>query len=264
MPASSSSPSHVLVLNKFPIIPHHFILATTQNKAQTHLLEQDDISIVYRLLQQWERSDEKEGKLFAFFNSGRHSGASQPHRHVQLLPVDDMRVGDKEGTWKLLADQVMAEIPENETGVREVGAGLPCQVLGWRIPKQVDESVLWEKYKELYRLAFERTKEFARGYSGGLEESSEGGRENAALPLSYNLAMTTQSMMLCARRSEGKVVRRGDGSEIDSVALNGTMLGGTLMVKNDELLRILKDDPRQLEDVLNEVGIPKVAKVDVH
>jgi len=70
-------PTHAIVLNKYPVIPQHFILATTAYKEQSNLLELDDLATTYACLTSWD-----EGGVFAFFNSGPHSGASQGHRHV--------------------------------------------------------------------------------------------------------------------------------------------------------------------------------------
>jgi sulfate adenylyltransferase (ADP) / ATP adenylyltransferase len=92
-----------LVLNKFAIVPEHFILATKEFKEQTHLLEEDDLGVAYACLQTW-RDHGRE--LFAFFNSGEHSGASQPHRHIQFLPVDSMMAGLKQGDWRPLVDKL--------------------------------------------------------------------------------------------------------------------------------------------------------------
>ncbi len=95
--------NHILVLNKFAVVPEHFILATTEFKEQTDLLEEDDLGVTYACLQAW-RGQGKE--LFAFFNSGKHSGASQPHRHIQFLPVHSMMSGVKQGDWYPLIDKL--------------------------------------------------------------------------------------------------------------------------------------------------------------
>ncbi len=98
-------PSHFLVLNKFPVIPDHFILATKAFKQQTDLLEEDDFKAAYACLQAYRDNGEE---LFAFFNSGDASGASQPHRHIQFLPVNSMRSGVQEGVkWDVLADSLI-------------------------------------------------------------------------------------------------------------------------------------------------------------
>lgn len=103
--------THLLVLNKYPIIPNHFILATSESKAQTNLLEQDDLWLTYQCLKQWKAGTDSDAadELFAFFNSGEHSGASQSHRHLQLLSQLDMRHGMRGDNWSLLADEFIHE-----------------------------------------------------------------------------------------------------------------------------------------------------------
>jgi len=85
----------VLVLNKFPIIAGHFILATKDYKEQTDDLEELDLEATFACLRLWEEGNgsSRSTKLFAFFNSGEHSGASQPHRHIQFLPMDSILEG---------------------------------------------------------------------------------------------------------------------------------------------------------------------------
>lgn len=82
--------------------------------------------------------------------------------------------------------------------------------------------------------------------------STEGGD----LAISYNLAITTSYMILCPRQRGGTTIRRGDGTEIGTVELNGTLLAGTLMVKNEEMYKLLREEPDRLEGVLEATGIP--------
>lgn len=101
------------MLNKYPVIAQHFILATKAFKEQTDLLEEDDLALTHACLKAWDGSgDDGAGatthRLFAFFNSGARSGASQPHRHVQFLPVEEMGGVGEAGGWGLLADRVLA------------------------------------------------------------------------------------------------------------------------------------------------------------
>lgn len=105
----TSNPSHLLVLNKFPIIAEHFIIATKSDQKQTHVLEQDDLEATYACLKAWhDGRGSKQQRLFAFFNSGDHSGASQPHRHLQFLPVDSMLDGKATSGWDLLIDLILS------------------------------------------------------------------------------------------------------------------------------------------------------------
>jgi len=106
---STAFNSHFIVLNKFPVIPDHFILATKQYKLQTNLLEEDDIGAAYQCVEAFRNNGEE---LFGFFNSGDHSGASQPHRHIQFLPVESMRTGmDERESWDVLVNTLASKSP---------------------------------------------------------------------------------------------------------------------------------------------------------
>jgi ATP adenylyltransferase len=137
---SGSGSSYVLVLNKFAVIANHFILATKEFKPQTDALEPDDLEATFACLEEWENATaggtaRRRERLFAFFNSGVWSGASQPHRHVQLLPVEDMREGDGEGGWSLLMDR-LADVP----GKKDDGV---CNVFGeWILPLSIARTAI--------------------------------------------------------------------------------------------------------------------------
>lgn len=73
------------------------------------MLEQDDLEATYACLKAWAAgADSKHKRLFAFFNSGDHSGASQPHRHLQFLPVERMRDSEAADGWDLLIDSILS------------------------------------------------------------------------------------------------------------------------------------------------------------
>ena len=70
--------SHVVILNKYPVQSAHMLLITQTWQPQTGWLSLDD----WRAL---ALVDATTTGLW-FFNSGPNAGASQPHRHLQLLP----------------------------------------------------------------------------------------------------------------------------------------------------------------------------------
>ena len=70
--------SHVVILNKFPVQTGHMLLITQDWQPQTGWLSMDDWDALARV-------DATTTGLW-FFNSGPDAGASQPHRHLQLLP----------------------------------------------------------------------------------------------------------------------------------------------------------------------------------
>ena len=67
-----------LVLNKFNVLETHALLTTTDFVEQTDLLTLADFIAVSWVL------GEADGLVF--YNGGKTAGASQPHRHFQLVP----------------------------------------------------------------------------------------------------------------------------------------------------------------------------------
>ncbi|TKA66279.1 hypothetical protein B0A49_11006 [Cryomyces minteri] len=252
----NKQPTHVLVLNKYPVIPQHFILATKINKQQTHLLEQDDLEATYACLMAWESEHGagREKRLFAFFNSGEHSGASQAHRHIQFLPVEQM--AKQHHNREPLIDEVLKSGVPAKSGSEELRAlpKVPFTHFAAPIPVSPKPSHLFKLYTDLYEAAASAVRSYIGSHPGDLELHSE---EGGAAPISYNLALTTAGMMICPRKKEGDLLRRDDGGEVGSVALNGTILAGTLMVKDEGEWELLKNDNGKLKELLRAVGVPQ-------
>lgn len=174
-----------------------------------------------------------------FFNSGEGSGASQGHRHLQLLDVERMREGlEDEGGWDVLAKR----LGRGETGE------VPFWTVGERIPEEVTGEGLREGYLRLY-------KEAALKVLGEEAKAVEEMDEEGEAMISYNLAMTREAMVLVPRRAEGGSVRDGEGREVGWLALNGTVLAGTALVKSEAEWDALRRDPRQVEEVLGRIGV---------
>ena len=73
--------------------------------------------------------------------------------------------------------------------------------------------------------------------------------------------MTTSIMAICPRRSETATLDVAGGNtqeaaRVGPVAVNGTILAGTLMVKTEEDWNELRRDRGRLSDLLNLVGLP--------
>lgn len=71
---------HVLLLNKYPVQPAHLLVITSTWQPQDGWIQADDWRAVAMVAAD-------TGGLW-FFNSSATAGASQPHRHLQLLPRD--------------------------------------------------------------------------------------------------------------------------------------------------------------------------------
>lgn len=239
------APHHFLVLNKFAIIPEHFILATKVFKEQTDLLEEADLAAVHALVKAWLSSGSGK-ELFAFFNSGAHSGASQRHRHVQFLPVEGMRAGLNDGEeWEVLLDRL--------SGNRK--PDLPFAYFVTSISDAVTPQELHALYIRLYEQACGAVIAWSAEHPEAELIVQSSGKGNAVI--SYNLGMTNKALILCPRRAEGLEIGDADGHGL--VTLNGTLLAGTLLVKNKMEWNTLRDDEAQLQKVLEAIGISRQA-----
>ncbi|SPO00582.1 related to 5',5'''-P-1,P-4-tetraphosphate phosphorylase 2 [Cephalotrichum gorgonifer] len=243
-------PSHNLVLNKFAIVPEHFLLVTSSFHPQTDLLEGSDLTATYACIDAYhsycERGEEEsrvgEGELFAFFNSGEFSGASQPHRHIQLLPVARMRDGIEGGEWDVLAKRLVGEVED-----------LPFTTFAEEIRPGMSAHELRGIYLRLYRRACSAVAKFT-----GREEIAgrAAGQVGGEAGISYNLAMTRHALIVCPRLAEGAPVWDG-GEVVGHLALNGTVLAGTALVKDAAEWDALRNDPEELLQALRTIGLPK-------
>ncbi|MEB3327423.1 MAG: ATP adenylyltransferase [Synechococcus sp.] len=69
---------HVVLLNKYPVQPGHLLLITQDWQPQSGWIRFEDWQAVGQLA--------RDTAGLWFFNSCAAAGASQPHRHLQLLP----------------------------------------------------------------------------------------------------------------------------------------------------------------------------------
>jgi ATP adenylyltransferase len=220
------------------------MLVTKTYKTQTERLEQDDIQAGYACLQNWGEQEPKDRKreLFAFFNSGEHSGASQPHRHLQFIPVENIAADIPGQKWELLMSRLTTESRD-----------VPFTYFWSPIPLKPSPAQLHQIYSKLYDSAAAVVRDYNKINSGKLEKHDA---EDGSSTFSYNLGMTTSAMVICPRRSEAMPLKRDDGSDIGFTALNGTLLAGSIMVKNQEQWNFLRSRPDVLDDILGAIGIP--------
>ncbi|KAK5056115.1 hypothetical protein LTR84_012668 [Exophiala bonariae] len=256
--------SHNLVLNKYPVIHNHFIISTKANKPQTAVLEEDDLIMTYACLRAWTEQQETatqtpRGRLFSFFNSGEHSGASQAHRHLQFLPVEDMASSDDEKNgFELLIDRMTASA--HPTLPLYQDKSLPILHFATPLQPSLSAAELHSRYMLLLRAALASSRHPGRAFSN--DDKAINIESNGSTVFSYNLAMTTERMAICPRRQEGTSI---PGAGPDSfVAINGTILGGTLMVKDegewDVLTQRQEDDSSAILDgLLSSLGYPLVS-----
>ena len=73
------SDTHVCLLNKFNVVDHHILIITKAFERQDTLLTLQDFIALWICLGQVDG--------LAFYNGGKLAGASQHHKHLQLIPL---------------------------------------------------------------------------------------------------------------------------------------------------------------------------------
>ncbi len=73
------SETHLCLLNKYNVLEHHLLIVTRSFEEQESPLTLEDFEAL------WLCMSEREG--LGFYNAGFDAGASQPHKHLQLVSV---------------------------------------------------------------------------------------------------------------------------------------------------------------------------------
>lgn len=74
-----ASDTHVCLLNKFNVVDFHLLIVTREFDSQDAPLNLADFSALWTCLAEYEG--------LGFYNGGQVAGASQPHKHLQMVPL---------------------------------------------------------------------------------------------------------------------------------------------------------------------------------
>lgn len=207
------SDTHTCLLNKFNVVPHHALVVTREFQHQTDPLTAADFEATLQLLRAMP-----EGGI-AYFNSGPESGASQPHKHIQVVPLPLL-----EGLRARLPLHHILAAATSETngGIAEVRQ-LPYQCLAARLqPDRVTGAQLADLAAAMLQASQRRN------------SSAEG--------LSYNVVLTAEFLQNIPRRMEAS----------GPVSVNALGPAGTFFVKTRDQLEYLEQ--RTPSHVLQDVG----------
>lgn len=73
------SETHLCLLNKYNVLEHHLLIVTRRFEEQQSQLTLEDFEALWLCM--------TEGESLGFYNAGADAGASQPHKHLQLVSV---------------------------------------------------------------------------------------------------------------------------------------------------------------------------------
>ncbi|UCE88866.1 MAG: phosphorylase [Pseudomonadota bacterium] len=71
--------THLVLLNKFNVIDHHLLIITRDFEHQETLLTLADFEALWACMAEFD--------ALGFYNGGVVAGASQPHKHLQMVPL---------------------------------------------------------------------------------------------------------------------------------------------------------------------------------
>jgi ATP adenylyltransferase len=191
-------PRHVCLLNKYPVLPEHLLVVTRAYEDQESPLAPGDFEALWSVL------CERDG--LAFYNAGAAAGASQPHRHLQIVPPSLGHAGTRTPIDPVLDDaRFDAAVGRVERlpfhhGVARLRDCAP-------LPPPLAAEALYGLYLELAR-AF--------------------GCDRAGRP--YNLLVTRDWMLFVPRSRE----------HWDSVSLNALAFAGAILVHHEAQLDRLR------------------------
>lgn len=212
-----------IVLNKFPVVPAHFMLVTKKFKSQDTPLSPNELLATYSVLNKLSVGDQSKN-WFAFYNCGPNSGASQPHKHVQFMSLPP----NYEPFAEKLAQSSVHYIPNQNTEPLQ-DANLPFAHFVAKLPGELggdSEDVLLMTFYSLIQRVLNVLKDHACDHK------------------SYNFCATTKYMMLVPRSA----------AKFDDIGINSCGYMGLVLCKNDKIAKEMKE--RGFENVLSAVGFP--------
>jgi len=204
---ASISPTHISLLNKFNVVEHHLLIVTrTFEDQQTQLTQKDCEALLIALT-------EIDG--LAFYNAGAIAGASQPHKHLQLIPLEDPAISPLP-IEQLLRFVKMDGATGTVPGLPFLHAYAPMD-RDWTNPEKDSGASLHACYRALVRAV-------------GFSADATPGTHAPTAP--YNLLVTRKWLLLVPRSQES----------FEGMSINALGFAGAFLVKDLSQLEILRKE----------------------
>ncbi len=215
------SPTHVCILNKFNVVDHHLLMITRAFESQDSLLTVQDFEAMGLTL--------REIDGLAFYNGGKLAGASQRHKHLQLVPLPMVPEGPA------LPMEAVFNPREFRAGLNQSALPFHHAIAPLNFDWNQDLTAAAQGTLNLYKTmlkALDLWSEDLRSedlWSEDLrsESSPEGDRLQ---PRPYNLLATRDWLLIIPRRAEASA----------GISINSLGFAGSLFVKDAEQLAQLK------------------------
>ncbi len=200
------SKTHVAVLNKFNVVDNHLLIITREFEDQKFLLTRKDFEALDVCM------DEYDG--LGFYNGGAQAGASQSHKHLQLVPLPLVPEGHGIPIEPLLERARFQ-------GPLGIVPGFPFLHIFARLdadmisPNRIPGKNLFSLYGEMLRHL-------------GMEAPDADRSKKQSGP--YCLIVTRRWMLLVPRSKEF----------YEGISINSLGYAGALLVRNKEQMELLK------------------------
>jgi ATP adenylyltransferase len=198
-------PDHVALLNKYNVVREHLLIVTRTFQSQEALLTRADFAALALCM------TAAESEPLGFYNSGRVAGASQAHRHLQLVPLFDV----DSTSHAPLDPLIRASVAQQQLGTADL---LPFS----HSVARIDEQAVGDMPQHLHELYVELLRRQQLLAADSVTAESPAGP--------YNLLLTRRWMLLVPRVRES----------FRGISLNALAFGGALLVKDDQQLDVLR------------------------
>ena len=201
------SDTHVAILNKFNVVDHHLLIVTRQFEDQETLLTLRDFEAL------WTCMAEYEG--LGFYNGGKEGGASQEHKHLQMVPLPLAPGGPA-----VPVEPLLASAQADHTGIGTVPA-FPFRHAFVRLDPDLRRSPAQAAARtfELYARLLDRV---------GIKPPALAGLVRQSGP--YCLLVTRRWMLLVPRSRE----------HFEGISLNSLAYAGSFFVRDEQQLELLR------------------------
>ncbi|KAG2499597.1 hypothetical protein HYH03_002538 [Edaphochlamys debaryana] len=229
-------PGHVAVLNKFNVVPHHVLVLTNAFRSQAEPLDGGDLAAALEVVKSMP-----EGGV-AFYNCGPESGRSQPHKHLQVVPLPFAEGQPPAAPLEpLVAVAAAGAAPLQPLELR----ALPYRCYVAMLPDSPSPDQLQAACSALLQRAFPGyTYTPHPALAAGPPTDAATAAAVAAGPVSYNVLMTRRWLLLAPRRQE----------RCGPLALNSLAFAGTVLVRSEEELGFVRETGPA--NILAQIGVP--------
>ncbi|CUA78031.1 hypothetical protein RSOLAG22IIIB_12998 [Rhizoctonia solani] len=271
---------YVILLNKFSVIPGHFLMVTKGFQSQNSPLTPPELTQAYLLIRASQKS---KNPIFAFYNCGVDSGASQPHKHIQFLPTTREDTSEDEDEDDDPRPPIEAYVQRLKIGDETKAFSLPLPYAHFarklHLPKATVSGTKPLSQEALEELSGKLTSAFlslldeavqsVRLYHSSQSTTTEPAEIGRTSASSYNIILTSEHLHLIPRLREqtideihpdatGLTETKAAAYTPQKLSVNALGFAGMLLAKSDAEAQAIK--AKGVVELLSQLGVPNVGE----